>query len=147
MNFFERLKKQYYHTDPVEHLIGPQIIKVAEYDDLYENQTRFDGTVWSNFKEKQNLKCVFHEDLRDIDRSVDIMCLWFFRERTDRDAGNDVKLAGKIINYSANTILITPSKEIKIKERKKYFPRRPCVQIYISMEIYLNTKKDLKINE
>ena len=101
----------------------------------------------STTKEKQNLKCVFHEDLRDIDRSVDIMCLWFFRERTDRAAGNDVKLAGKIINYSANTILITPSKEIKIKERKKYFPRRPCVQIYISMEIYLNTKKDLKINE
>ncbi len=102
MNFFERLKKQYYHTDPVEHIIGPQIIKVAEYDDLYENQTRFDGTVWKNFKEKQNLKCVFHEDLRDIDRAVDIMCLWFFRA---------------------------------------------CVQIYISKEIYLNTKKDLNINE
>ena len=147
MNFFERLKKQYYHTDPVEHIIGPQIIKVAEYDDLYENQTRFDGTVWKNFKEKQNLKCVFHEDLRDIDRSADIMCLWFFRERTDRDAGNDIKLAGKIINYHANKILITPSKEIKIKERKKYFPRRPCVQIYISKQIYLNTKKDLNINE
>ena len=73
MNFFERLKKQYYHTDPVEHIIGPQIIKVAEYDDLYENQTRFDGTVWKKFKKKQNLKCVFHEDLRDIDRSVDII--------------------------------------------------------------------------
>ncbi len=100
MNFFERLKKQYYHTDPVEHIIGPQIIKVAEYDDLYENQTRFDGTVWKNFKEKQNLKCVFHEDLRDIDRAVDIMCLWFFRERTDRDAGNDIKLAGQIIKVA-----------------------------------------------
>ena len=147
MNFFERLKKQYYHKDPVEHIIGPQIIKVAEYDDLYENQTRFDGTVWKKFKEKQNLKCVFHEDLRDIDRAVDIMCLWFFRERTDRDAGNDIKLAGKIINYHANKILLTPSKEIKIKERKKYFLRRPCVQIYISKEIYLNTKKDLNINE
>ena len=47
----------------------------------------------------------------------------------------------------ANKILITPSKEIKIKERKKYFLRRPCVQIYISKEIYLNTKKDLNINE
>ena len=53
------------------------------------------------------------DSLRDIDRSVDIMCLWFFRERTDRDAGNDIKLAGKIINYHANKILITPSKEIK----------------------------------
>ena len=147
MNFFERLRKQYYHTDPVEHIVGPQIIKVAEYDDLYENQTRFDGTVWSNFKQKQNLNCVFHEDLRDIDRSVDIMCLWFFRKRADRDSGNDVKLAGKIINYSANKMFITPSKEIKIKERKKYFPRRPCVQIYINEEIYLNIKKDLKIDD
>ena len=147
MNFFERLNKRYYHKDPVEHIIGPQIIKVAEYDDLYENQTRFDGKVWSNFKEKQNLKCVFHDDIRDIDRSMDIMCLWFFRERTDRDAGNDIKLAGKLINYSPNKLFITPSKEIKIKERKKFFPRRTCVQIYINEEIYLNIKKDLKIDD
>ena len=147
MNFFERLNKKYYHTDPVEHIIGPQIVKVAEYDDLYENQTRFDGTVWTNFKEKQNFKCVFHEDLRDINRSLDITCLWFFRERADRDAGNDIKLAGKIINYSPNKLFITPSKEIKIKERSKCFPRRPCLQIDISKEIYLNIKKDLKIND
>jgi len=147
MNFFERLNKRYYHKDPVEHIIGPQIIKVAEYDDLYENQTRFDGEVWSNFKEKQNLKCVFHDDIRDIDRSMDIMCLWFFRERTDRDPGNDIKLAGKLISYSANKLFITPSKEIKIKERSKYFPRRPCLQIDINMETYLNIKKDLQIND
>tara|TARA_Y100001938_G_C7929368_1_gene348565 strand:- start:58 stop:501 length:444 start_codon:yes stop_codon:yes gene_type:complete len=147
MNFFARLNKKYYHTDPVEHIIGPQIIKVATYDDLYENQTRFDGTVWNNFKVEQNLKLAFHEDLRDIDRHVDIMCLWFFRERTDRDAGNDIKLAGKIINYTANKIVITPSKDIKIKERRKFFPRRPCVQVYINQEIYLNIKKDLKIND
>ena len=38
-------------------------------------------------------------------------------------------------------------KEIKIKERKKYFLRRPSVQIYISKESYLNTKKDLNIND
>ena len=147
MNFFERLNKKYYHTDPVEHIIGPQIVKVAEYDDLYENQTRYDGTVWTHFKEKQNIKCVFHEDLRDINRSLDITCLWFFRERADRDAGNDIKLAGKIINYSPNKLFITPSKEIKIKERSKFFPRRPCLQIDISKEIYLNIKKDLKIND
>ena len=147
MDFFKRLHKRYHFTDPVEHIIGKQIRTVTEYDDLYENQSRFDGTVWTKFKETHNLKCQFHEDLRDIDLSKDIMCLWFFRERADRDAGNDLKLSGKIIAYSANTIFIAPSKEIRIKERKKFFPRRPCVQIDISNETYLNIKKELGINE
>ena len=147
MEFFKRLNKKYYHTDPVEHIIGQQIRKLAEYDDLYENQTRFEGTVWTKFKETHNLTCQFHDDLRDIDLSTDITCLWFFRERADRDAGNDVKLDGKIITYQANTLFITPSKEIRIKERKKFFPRRPCVQIDINNEIYLNIKKGLEINE
>ena len=147
MEFFKRLNKRYYHTDPVEHIIGGQIRPVVEYDDLYENQTRFDGTVWTKFKQTYNLTCQFHDDLRDIDLSTDIICLWFFRERADRDAGNDVKLDGKIITYQANTLFITPSKEIRIKERKKFFPRRPCVQIDINNEIYLNIKKGLEINE
>jgi hypothetical protein len=147
MEFFKRLDKRYYHTDPVEHIIGGQIRPVVEYDDLYENQTRFDGTVWTKFKQTYNLTCQFHDDLRDIDLSTDIICLWFFRERADRDAGNDVKLDGKIITYQANTLFITPSKEIRIKERKKFFPRRPCVQIDINNEIYLNIKKGLEINE
>ena len=147
MDFFSRLDKRYYHTDPVQHIIGPQIRKVQEYDDLYENQTRVDGIVWTKFRETHNLKCKFLEDLRDIDRSVDIMCLWFFRERADREPGNDIKLAGKIISYTANKLFITPSKEIRIKERSRFFPRRPCVQIYINNEIYLNIKKDLKIND
>ena len=147
MEFFKRLHKRYYHTDPVEHIIGGQIRPVVEYDDLYENQTRFDGTVWTKFKQTYDLTCQFHDDLRDIDLSTDITCLWFFRERADRDAGNDVKLNGKIVTYQANTLFITPSKEIRIKERKKFFPRRPCVQIDIDNEIYLNIKKGLGIDE
>ena len=147
MEFFKRLDKRYYHTDPVEHIIGGQIRPVVEYDDLYENQTRFDGTVWTKFKQTYDLTCQFHDDLRDIDLSTDITCLWFFRERADRDAGNDVKLNGKIVTYQANTLFITPSKEIRIKEREKFFPRRPCVQIDINNEIYLNIKKGLGIDE
>jgi len=147
MDFYKRLDKKYHYTDPVEHILGRTFRPVAEYDDLYENQTRFDGVVWTKFKETYNLKCQFHNDLQDIDFSKDITCLWFFRERADRDAGNDLKLSGKIITYSANTIFITPSKEIKIKERKKFFPRRPCVQIDINNEMYLNIKKGLGINE
>jgi len=146
MDFFKRLDKRYHHTDPVEYIIGPQIRTVAEYDDLYENQTRFDGVVWTKFKETHNLTFQFHEDLRDADFSTDITCLWFFRERSDRDAGSDIKLDGKIVTYQANTLFITPSKEITIKERKKFFPRRPCVQIDISNEIFVNIKKQLGIN-
>ena len=71
MEFFKRLDKKYYHTDPVEHIIGQQIRKLAEYDDLYENQTRFDSTVWTKFKETHNLTCQFHDDLKDIDLSKD----------------------------------------------------------------------------
>jgi hypothetical protein len=147
MDFFKRLNKKYYHRDPVEHIIGRQIRTVTEYDDLYENQSRFDGLAWTKIKETYNLKCQFYEDIRDINLLKEVICLWFFRERADRDAGNDIKLSGKIITYSANTIFITPSKELRIKERKKFFPRRPCVQIDISNEIYLNIKKELGINE
>lgn len=146
MDFFKRLDKKYYHKDP-EYISGSNIRKVAEYDDLYENQTRFDGTVWTKFKEQHNLNCNFHEDLQDIDLSRDITCLWFFRERSDRDPGNDIKIAGKVIVYTANRLLITPSKEIKIQKRKVFFLRRPCVQIDISNQIYLNIKKELGINE
>ena len=147
MEFFKKLHKRYHHTDPVEHIFGRQIRTVTEYDDLYENQIRFDGTVWTKFKETHNLICQFHEDIRDIDMSKEVICIWFFRERADRDAGNDIKLAGKIINYSPNALFITQSKEIKIKERKTFFPRRPCVQLEISKKIYVNIKKELGINE
>ena len=134
MDFYKRLDKKYHHVDPVEHILGTTFRPVAEYDDLYENQTRFDGVVWTKFKETYNLNCQFHNDLQDVDFSKDITCLWFFRERSDRDPGNDIKLAGKIINYSPNALFITQSKEIKIKERKNFFPRRPCVQIDLKQE-------------
>ena len=146
MDFYKRLDKKYHHTDPVEHILGRTFRPVAEYDDLYENQPRFDGFVWTKFKETYNLNCQFHNDLQDVDFSKDITCLWFFRERSDRDAGNDIKLADKVITFQANTLFITPSKEIKIQKRKKFFPRRPCVQIDISDEIYVNIKKQLGIN-
>ena len=73
MDFFKRLDKKYYHTDPVEHILGSHIIKVAEYDDLYENQSRFEGTIWKKFKESNNLTCKFFEDLRNIDLTKDVI--------------------------------------------------------------------------
>ena len=57
MDFYKRLDKKYYHTDP-EYILGSTFQTVAEYDDLYENQTRFDGPVWTKFKDRH---------LRDLD--------------------------------------------------------------------------------
>ena len=147
MDFFKRLVNKNFHNEPVEYIFARIIIPTLEYDHLYENQNRFDGKIWSEFKKTYNLKCKFHDDLRDIELSKDVICLWFFRERADKDAGNDIKLARKIINYSSNGIFITTSNEIKIKERKKFFPRRPVVQIDIDSKTYLNIKKGLKIND
>ena len=145
MDFYKRLNKKYYHKDPVEHIVGSHIIKVAEYDDLYENQSRFEGTIWKKFKETYQLSCKFYEDLRNIDLTKEIICLWFFRERRDKEAPNDLKLAGKLINYFPNYILITPSKDLRIKERKNFFPRRPCVQIDMNTETYVNIKKEIGV--
>ena len=146
MDFYKRLDKKYYHTDP-ECILGSTFQTVAEYDDLYENQTRFDGTVWNKFKDRHNIDCVFHENLEDADLTRDITCLWFFRERSDRDPGNDIKIEGKVIVYTANKVLITPSQDIKIQRRKKFFPRRPVVQIFINKEMYVSIKERLGINE
>ena len=65
MNFFKRLSKRYHRTDPVEYIMGPIILPTLEYDDLYENQTRLEGTAWKKFEENYKLKYIFHDDLRD----------------------------------------------------------------------------------
>ena len=103
--------------------------------------------LWTNFRNTHNIKCQFHDDIKDIDLSHDIVCLWFFRERSDRDAANDIDVAGKIISFTANKLLIAYAKDIKIIKRKRFFPRRPCVQIAISNEVYVNIKKGLGVNE
>ena len=147
IDFFKKCHKKFFYKDPVEHIIWVHPIYVKEYDDLYEEQNSFDGKLWSEFKEKHKLKCKFIEDIRDIDKSADVLCLWFFRERSDRDAGNDLSIAGKIISTTANKLVITPTKDIKTIERKKFFNRRPCVQIYWNQEVFLNIKKGLGVDE
>ena len=147
IDFFKKCNKKYFYKDPVEHIIWVHPRTVKEYDDLYEEQNRFDGELWSEFKNTHKIKCKFIEDIRDIDMSAEVICLWFFKERSDRDAGNDIKIAGKTIPFTANKLVLTPSKDIKIQERKKFFVRRPCLQMYWSMEVYVNIKKGLDVNE
>ena len=147
IEFFKKLHKKNFYTDPAEHIIWTHPRRMQEYDDLYEEQLRFDNELWTNFRNTHNIKCQFHDDIKDIDLSHDIVCLWFFRERSDRDAANDIDVAGKIISFTANKLLIAYAKDIKIIKRKRFFPRRPCVQIAISNEVYVNIKKGLGVNE
>ena len=57
MDFFKRLVNKNFHNEPVEYIFARIIIPTLEYDHLYENQNRFDGKIWSEFKKTYNLKC------------------------------------------------------------------------------------------
>ena len=111
---WEKLKPQHYHKEPVEYIYARSIFELKEYDKLYENQNNLMHEVWKDFDEKYRVGFEFLDDIRDINKDKDIMCLWFFKERNDRSAGTDIKIAGKTITYYPNTFLITESKDIKI---------------------------------
>ena len=53
-----------------------------------------------------------------------------------------LKSHDKIVPFKTNTFFITPTK-IAFNQRKKYFIRRPCLQIDMNKEMYVNIKKRL----
>ena len=132
---WEKLKPQHYHKEPVEYIYARSIFELKEYDKLYENQNNLMHAVWKDFDEKYCIGFEFLDDIRDINKDKDIMCLWFFKERNDRSAGTDIKIAGKTITYYPNTFLITESKDIKILEKNEYI-RRPVLQLDLSTSIW-----------
>ena len=100
---------------------------MKEYDNLYENQNNMSHEVWKNLGEKYSIKFKFLKDIRDFDKDKDVICLWFFKDRADRTAGQYIKIAGQTITYFPNTFLITESKDILIRE--KGFIYRPALQL------------------
>ena len=128
---WEKLKSQHYHKEPVEYIYTRSIFDLKEYDKLYENQNNLMHEVWKDFDEKYRVGFEFLDDIRDINKDKDIMCLWFFKERNDRSAGNNIKISGKTITYYPNTFFITESKDIKILEKNEYI-RRPVLQLDLS---------------
>ena len=76
------------------------------------------------------------KDLREFNKNKEVICLWFFKERSDRKTGNDIDLKGKIIKYQPNTFLIKRSKKIKIIKRKSVLPNRPVLQLDLSIKEY-----------
>ena len=132
---WEKLKSQHYHKEPVEYIYTRTIFDLKEYDNLYENQNNLMHKVWKDFYGKYRVGFELLDDIRDINKDKDIMCLWFFKERNDRSAGTDIKIAGHTITYYPNTFLITESKDIKILEKNEYI-RRPVVQLDLSRKTY-----------
>ena len=134
---WKKLKPSHYFTKPVEHIYTSSIFDIKEYDKLYENQNNLSHQLWENFDTEFKIGFEFLQDIRDLNLNKQVICLWFFKDRGDRDAGkDDIELADKVIKYAPNTFLITDSKQIKIKERKKLNYNRPALQLDLNKSIW-----------
>ena len=135
MNWLE-IKKSHYHKKPVEHILASAIFNLKEYDILYENQNNLSHQVWQDFDTKYKIGFEFFKDLREFNKDKEVICLWFFKERSDDSKNNDIELDGKNITYSPNTFFITKSKNIKINDAGKQWPYRPVLQLDLSIKEY-----------
>ena len=133
---WKKLRKPHYHKEPVEYIYATAIFDLREYDSLYENQNNLSHQVWQEFDAKYKIGYEFLQDIKDLNLSKEVICLWCFTDRNDKSNAVDFDLAGKLITYCSNTFLITESKELKILERKKFFPRRPALQIDLNKKIF-----------
>ena len=135
MNWLE-IKKSHYHKEPVEHILADAIFNLKEYEILYENQNNLSHQIWQDFDTKYKIGFEFFKDLREFNKDKEVICLWFFKERSDNSKNNDIELEGKNIMYSPNTFFITKSKNIKISDKGKRWPYRPVLQLDLSIKEY-----------
>jgi len=133
---WNKIKRQHYFKEPVEYIHATAIVDTPEYDKLYENQNNLEHQIWKDFYEKYKINFNFYKNLHEFDKDKKIICLWFFKDRGDKNIGNDLELEGKIIKYIPNTFLITKSKNIKIFDRKSILPDRPILQLDLSEKEY-----------
>lgn len=141
---WKKLRKPHYHKEPVEYIYATAIFDLKEYDSLYENQNDLSHQVWQDFDAKYKTGYEFLQDIQDLNLKKEVICLWFFKDRSDKDAGVDIDLSGKLITYFQNTFLITESKKLKILKRKKFFPNRPALQIDLSKKIFAEITEPFK---
>ncbi len=143
-NFFEKLEsKNLIYTGVI---LVPDIIEHSQYEKLYENQVHDSLQYWKNFKKNYQLNYKFLDDISNLDKQANIICLWFFPERRYKESRRieffDLKISDRDIKFDPNTVLIT-NKNVDILENK-FVLRRPCVQIDIQ-SAHISTKK--KINQ
>ena len=125
---WRKLKPNHYFEDPVTHIYTRTVFDTKEYDKLYENQNNLNHQTWQDFNSKYRLRFEFKNDFSEIDFDKEIMCLWFFKERSD-NTQSYVHIDDKQLTYFPNTFLITKSKNIKLVLTKRKYIRHPLVQI------------------
>ena len=149
-NLFAKLKKTHLYQDPIEHIYASNIFDIKEYDKLYENQNNPNHKVWKDFQTTYNFKKIrFFNDLNNVELDETILCLWFFKDRNDRNKGKDIKIKDKTILYLPNTFFIlynSCQNNIKILKRDTMVPTRPCLQLYFDYETYDNICQHIKKN-
>ena len=137
---WDKLNGHHFHDQPVDHVLAKDIYDLRDYDRLYENQNNLNHQSWKEFCEKYNTKAYLRESFSDIDLSNDIICLWFFKERSDQMASY-VHLKGKQKRYYPNTFLITKEKDIKFVPTKRKYIRTPLIQLDMDIKTYTNIAK------
>jgi|TARA_R110001592_G_scaffold129128_1_gene341434 hypothetical protein len=137
---WDKLKSNHYYDQPVDHICITNLIDLNEYDRLYENQNNLNHQTWKEFTEKYKTTAQLHETIADIDFNKDVMCLWFFKERSDGTAAY-IHINGKQIKYAPNVFLLTKSKSIKFVPTKRKYIRNPVIQLDVDLETYNNLIK------
>ena len=132
---WEKLKHNHYHKDPVEHIYSQTIFDQKEYDRLYENQNDLDHQSWQEFDQNYKVGFEFKENFSEIDLDKQVMCLWFFKERSNGTMAY-VTVDSKQLTYYPNTFLITLSKKLSFVETKKKYIRNPFVQLDMNLKTY-----------
>ena len=133
---WEKLEQKHFHKKPIEHFYSSNLFDSTLYDKLYENQNNLDHLVWQEFDAKYKTGFQFYDDISQVDKNKEIICLWFFKERSDLTNGDAIELQDKVIKYMPNTFLITKSKDIKIISKKDKYIRRPFVQIDFKIKVW-----------
>jgi len=137
---WEKLKPTHYFKDPVQYIYTHTAYDTKEYDKLYENQNDPNHKVWQDFDSKYKMGYEIKENFDDINFNKAVMCLWFFKERSQLHASY-IEINGKKLAYLPNTILMTESKDIKFIETKKKYIRYPVVQLDVSLETWKSILK------
>jgi|TARA_R110002167_G_scaffold174070_1_gene372786 hypothetical protein len=133
---WEKLKKNHYYTEPVEHIHTAQVFDTQEYDKLYENQKDLNHKVWNKFKNQYKVDFKFNEQLTDLDLDPDVIVIWAFRDRSHRWTAPQINVGGKKIAYTGNAFIVTKCKDIRIEAVKRKHLWTPFVQITMSNDQY-----------
>ena len=133
---WDKVKKDHFYKEPVEYFRTQTIFSQIEYEKLYENQNNLQHKYWQNLKDQTYMSWTYHKDLDLIDKTKDVTCLWFFKDRGDRNAGNYITCEDKVIVYSPNTFFFTIFKDYKVIAKKNNILERPVVQLDMSIEQY-----------